>query len=996
MPQWVLRRRSMDDSFSAPLSRHWFALALAALLSLLPPSARAADADSLAALQVRVYDIEQGLPHESVLGLATAPDGALWLGTWGGLARFDGFGFKVFDRATSPLINDNGILATLKRADGSIVVGTQGGGLLETRGDGLVSVVAARSGASANVLALIESAGVLFVGTEGDGLWRVHGGVAARVADPRLGAGASVLALANAKRGGGFYIGTVGGLYRANPDGTMIEAIALPHAPGARAVIAMLEVDDGTLYVGTNRALYARARDGTWTMRDAVSVQSLLSDRRGRLWVGTANAGLVRFDGTRRQQLGKAGGLPDNRVRALLEDADGAIWLGTNGGLVALRELPFRGLGETQGLSGDYVRSVLELDAERVLIATSSGVFESSPVGISRLGVSDGVSADLSALSLASDGAGGAWIGTYADGVKRSDGRAIRPAPGGLALDGQNVRALLRADDGSLWVGARDGIARFDASSGMALPVPVLPDRTTVLALHQAPSGDIYMGTTTGVRRLGADGQDVLALPLDTNLSRGAFAFLDAADGGLWIAGIDGLGHLRDGAIAWIDRQHGLPMFTVLQLARDRNGSLWLGSDIGLFAVPENRALAVASGRAAALSGRLFGRDDGMPTRQLNGGAGPSALTRANGELWFASARGVAIVEPSRIEARDLAPPKVLLERVAIDDIDQRLGVAVRLDPGRYTLFAAFSAVELNQPERVEFGWRWRDGDRRWRSLGAERALRLSDIAAGSHALEIGARIEGGEWTDAPAGFRFEVARALWERAWFYPLIALFAIAAIAFAFLGRTRALRLREAELSRRVDEQTSALEREMIRLAESDREKSRLLTEIERKSRDLERLAREDGLTGLANRRHFDERLRAAFASGSDDGPAVLLMDIDHFKQINDRYSHRVGDVVLQRFASILWHEFDDAFVGRYGGEEFGVVLLSGDIDAARKRAERFRDKVERAPWRDVAAGLAVTVSIGVAIRGELENADRLLSAADARLYEAKRGGRNRIAG
>ena len=152
------------------------------------------------------------------------------------------------------------------------------------------------------------------------------------------------------------------------------------------------------------------------------------------------------------------------------------------------------------------------------------------------------------------------------------------------------------------------------------------------------------------------------------------------------------------------------------------------------------------------------------------------------------------------------------------------------------------------------------------------------------------------------------------------------------------------------------------------------------------------RSDALTGVSSRGWFDTSLDAR--SASDDDLAVILIDIDRFKSINDRYSHQAGDAVLRRIGAILQDLCgDEDHVARYGGEEFVVLPASGDVDAAVDLAERVRSSIESERWSGIADGLTVTASAGVAA-GAAHEAEATLHAADVALYRAKADGRNRV--
>jgi diguanylate cyclase (GGDEF)-like protein len=174
-----------------------------------------------------------------------------------------------------------------------------------------------------------------------------------------------------------------------------------------------------------------------------------------------------------------------------------------------------------------------------------------------------------------------------------------------------------------------------------------------------------------------------------------------------------------------------------------------------------------------------------------------------------------------------------------------------------------------------------------------------------------------------------------------------------------------------------------------------------ELWQRNQDLERVAQTDGLTGIANRRAFDQALERAIrrARRTNEPLSLLLLDLDYFKLLNDMAGHQAGDDVLRQFAGILAlaARRPDDVAARYGGEEFALILPATDQTGALEVAQRLRENlaVELAHPKGI-DGL-VTVSVGVVTADPVElSAEILVSTADARLYEAKRAGRNRVVG
>jgi diguanylate cyclase (GGDEF)-like protein len=175
---------------------------------------------------------------------------------------------------------------------------------------------------------------------------------------------------------------------------------------------------------------------------------------------------------------------------------------------------------------------------------------------------------------------------------------------------------------------------------------------------------------------------------------------------------------------------------------------------------------------------------------------------------------------------------------------------------------------------------------------------------------------------------------------------------------------------------------------------------LERLRRETAEAREQSRRDSLTASYNRRYLDERLATLLAdpaSRSSDGIAIALVDVDHFKQVNDVFGHQFGDRVLQRIVAELDRGLPEAaFCARYGGEEFALVLPGRDLAAALRVCEAARRRIDHYSWADLAGGLYVTVSIGVAHSSDpLAEVDRLVGAADALLYAAKHSGRNAVA-
>lgn len=204
-------------------------------------------------------------------------------------------------------------------------------------------------------------------------------------------------------------------------------------------------------------------------------------------------------------------------------------------------------------------------------------------------------------------------------------------------------------------------------------------------------------------------------------------------------------------------------------------------------------------------------------------------------------------------------------------------------------------------------------------------------------------------------------------------------------------------ETERSLQATRMSQELATAHVALETASREQEQLRIQLSQQAELLERRSQEDGLTGLYNRSYLESFMVREFSrSKRGNHPlCVAIADIDHLRQINDAFSHAVGDAVLLKVTEIFVGACRSSdLIARYGGEEFALVFTDTDLGAARLVCERLREKVEAYDWNSLSAGLSVTLSFGLSPHLEAANHEKLLSLADQQLCRAKLEGRNRV--
>ena len=951
-----------------------------------------------------VWTTRDGLPHNQVNAIAQTPDGYLWFGTWEGLVRYNGLEFHVFDRRNTPALRDNGIRSIRVAPDGALVVGTSRGGVSVLRENAWRTYTRDAGLAQEEVMDAVEDRrGRLWVATESAGLTRIDANDRVVQFNARNGLPSDVTFGLLRDRDDTVWLSTAAGVVHFQGDRMTVYGTAsgLPSAP----VFHLEQGPDGELLAGTERGAYRRVGERFEPVSHALpqdGVPSLVRDAGGALWVGTINHGLLRVGSDGIDQLGSQRGLPNNRVAALFIDREGSLWAGTNGGLLRLRDAPFTNFNTEHGLSDDYVRALIQARDGSLWIGTSRGLNHWQGGAVGAIYTSgDGLPGD-SILSLLEDADGSLWIGTYVNGlVRMRDGRVVAHYDSTTGLPGSNqIRALARAPDGTLWIGTSRGLVRMRDGKFRLFGVEDGLPREFILSLHVARDGTVWIGTANGAARL--VNEHVLPVELhQLSDAQDVFGFHEDGDGTMWIATDRGLVRYRNGRGQVIGLQQGLPVDTLFQVVDDLDGSLWLTSNRGVFRLPRREAEAVFDGRRRQVVVDQFGEADGLASSQCNGGSGPAAIRDDQGRIWVATARGAAFVDPAVLHGYRRQVSPVVIEQILADDRPLQLKTRLDLPPGTRKLEFHYAGLSFQMPRLLRYRYRLEGVDEDWIERGNQRTAQYTNLAPGHYRFLVTSSAPGlGQgWNPDTTAVEIEIRPHPWQSPWFIALGVLLLVAMAFGVYRWRTAHLRLRAQELETVVDQRTHDLREQTRRLLVADEEKTRLLRQLQDKSEAFERQAREDSLTGLANRRSLDEQLAQAFdAAVRGNAPlSFALLDIDHFKRINDEYSHAAGDEALREVARVLRSLVDgDGTLARWGGEEFAILFPQTTADEARECCERIREAIATMDCSAFAPGWKMTVSGGVAERTGLAHHEKLVSRADALLYDAKRAGRDRICG
>lgn len=946
------------------------------------------------------WTTRDGLPHNTINNIQQSGDGYLWLATWEGAARYDGRSFTVFGRDALTGLPDAGVRTIFRENDGSLLVAGSRGGVSRV-GNGRWQSLPPL-GQLINDL-VRDQQGQLWFAIEG-------GGVARQLPDgqyQRFGREAGfpvrVAYQLQQDRHGMLWVATQQGLYRVDPAAAEIrfEQVALlPDNPDVNVFALALDMQ-GRLLVGAEQGLF-RFDGQQFSLVDPgladVAVTALYVDAQDQIWIGTLNQGLQRHSELGVEQLVVQDGLPNNRVLSIFQDSEQSVWVGTNAGLYRLRETPFTNLTQQHGLADNYVRTILEHSDGSVWIGSAGGLDRWSAGQISNIELSDSVSV----LSLAEGTNGDVWVGTYGHGVYQlRDGQVIAHYHRGNGLASNEVRAIALVAD-QAFIGSAAGLHLLHQQQIRLLTVADgLPGNFVSALYYQPPdntqAGQLWIGTGSGAAVWAQDKLRPLSLTSQEQAEY-VFDFYHEKDSSyIWMATDRGLVRydFTRNILRLVGRGAGVPVEKIFALLAHHNGDFWLSSNRGIVRISQKDADAVADGTQPRLSGAdMFGEADGMLSAQCNGGSAPAAAVRRDGTLWFATSMGVASVDPARLAQFSLKPPPVVMQQINADGREVSLQ-RPELPAGTFRVRFEFAGLSYVMPSRILYRTQLQGVEPDWVERGTANHAEYTNLPPGDYRLLVSAAYPESDWNNDVARIEFRVLPLFWQKGW----VQLCAGVLVLLALLGfvRWRLYRLSQSELKLKL--QVASKTTELLAQAQSLRqavaEKTQLAEQLQHQAAAFAAQAREDGLTGLANRRAFDEQLAFEFSRAQRLGQplCLVMLDIDHFKTINDHWSHQAGDLVLQRLAVLLRAEVREIDrIARWGGEEFAILLPQTGLAQAVEISERIRQAIAALDFSADVPGLQVTASFGVVQQDTVGSYDKLLSRADQLLYQAKAQGRN----
>ena len=781
----------------------------------------ASDADWLA----RAWQSDDGLPNDTVTGVAQTADGFLWVATANHLARFDGVAFESFPAHDLGLRPLETITALARAHDDALWLGSSRGTVIRLKsgfvqvftnaprhfirsltedGQGAVWLTDVRGGVSRINNGTVKEFGPAegwtladcsLTADEAGRIWFARAGQLGIVEDDQFKMlkridGDSTVRIAGC-RNGGVWLDGHSRLYRYDRQRGLTSYGDIPERPGAAAPTAILEDRDGAVWIGTSgNGLFRFNGNGFENIPlSHHDVRTLTQDREGFIWAGMNGGGLDRIGPRVAQVEGTVAGGPFEMINSVCEDAAGNIWAATRDGSLICR-----------------------VNDEWRMVSTNADW----PGG--------------QATCVTADPKGDVWIGTKNRAIYRwHDGHfdGGLGVSGGLRSSEAITLGLLGSRNGDVWAAQSTAHALLRLRDGRVARFPLSTNFGVIMSMAEDQNGAVWIGSTRGglLKITGDEMSDQTSLI--SGLHAGIRCLYTSKDA-VWIAFAQGgIGRLQGNHFVRIGTKQGLYDDSVSQIVADNEGWLWFGSDHGIFKVRETELAAVADGKRAQINPVHYGPNEGLKSLEAVFAYSPNVLRSRDGRLWMPMRNGLVVVKPG-MDRDQPAPPAARLQRVTVDDqvcawyggvlpVQNMLDLgmsqpALHLAPSYRRLDFDFAALSFGAPENIRFRYRLDGFDNRWIEAGGRRSATYSRLPAGHYRFEVEACNADGVWGAAPATLAFSVAPFVWQTWWFRLATGLL----FAGALVGLGRYISFRRLRAQLRELEQKAALDKERARIA------------------------------------------------------------------------------------------------------------------------------------------------------------------------------------
>ena len=760
---------------------------------------------SFSQYRIDSWTTENGLPQNSVNNLVQTEDGYIWGVTFGGIFRFDGVRFKVFNQSNTEGLEETRFRRIREDKEGRLWF------FSETR-----SIVKYENGEFQTLTEGKDYQGVprhyhggknrpLIMSTP-EGHFRYENDRFVKLEIPTSNSNTDIFHI---DKKGGMWLTEVGKNLRRFKDGK-IEYFNFPKTDkGEDAELTKMQDDRfGNYWLSLPSIGTFRIREGKIDkVDDEYFTRGFFEDVDGNLWVikqtsiykiDADNLNDEKIDLNRTLRVRKEDGLTGTPVQFLIDDNENGLWAAThNGGLLRITPQAFRVFsGKDWGNESQNVYPILEDSKGNVWLGLWSNsnlktntivkydpnnkfkTYSSSPNG-------------AKITSFYEDADGKLWVGAVGS-FGNFDNEKFHeiPPPQGLGVS-RTANAISRDHEGNLWLATEGGLHRYEQNKSPSYTkIDGLPDSLTTTLL-KTTDGKFWVGTKKGLSYI-ENGKFHNITEQDDLKNDYIRSLYEDDEGVIWIGTYDaGLLRYKGGKFKRIAKKDGMFNGNVFCTLEDDNGWFWINSNNGIYRVRKQELNNFADGKIERVLSIGYTINDGLLSNEGNGGKQPAGIKRKNGELWFPTQKGVAVINPTEIETNK-TPPKVHIEEVFVDKKEvKKRDESIEIQPAQSNLEINYTGLSFINPDLVKFRYRLEGFEENWNDVGTRRTAFYNNLSPGEYNFRVIAANRDGIWNAEGATIKIIKLPYYYQTWWFWGLSALLIIGIIYLIFQYRVSNLR-------------------------------------------------------------------------------------------------------------------------------------------------------------------------------------------------------------
>lgn len=821
---------------------------------------------------LRTWTRQNGLPVNGIQAIAQASDGYIYLGTAGGLTRFDGRVFESIDLTREAMVRTTVVRELRVGQNGGLWVGLENSafGFFDGRefsfrgkeeyGGLAMNIRNIRASRNGDLL-LVAQHGAARLSPTGE-----YTRMLTWSEDRKINI---LFGFEDAQ--GRCWLSTADDNLYCWSSGNIKQFTEI----GTDDVLSMTQESDGTLWFGTTKGLKCYTADLKPKPIPPLigSVRVLLDDEHGTLWIGTDLNGLFAYRKGEYIHFGKELGLPSEKITALMEDREGSLWVGTDQGLSQMMDVKFRTLAAVENSPGDYVSAVAASRRGGVWIGSEAGVTYydgnrktyAAESGLPKEGIKRIYEASNGDLYMVSG---------LRSLVVLSEGRMVarHTMPTlvvGLAEDSQGMIASV---GGELYRASKEAMVPYAF-------VGPKPKFIWILNLLIAKDGALLVASEAGLFRI-KDGVVRQWNSSDGLIDERVQGICEDQDGVIWVSLFSGIGRLKDNKICNIGRKDGLFDNNVYAVVPDDFGNLWVDSGKGIFRVSRQMMNDFADGKINRVECLAYDSLDSGVTADKTSTQEHVGCRSIDGRIWFPGARGMVMIEPANTLTNQV-PPQVHIERAAANRRPVVTGQH-RIPPGEGELEFHFTALTFITPEKAQFRYQLEGFDDGWVEAHNRRIAYYTNLKPGKYTFRVTAANSDGVWNDRGDSIELELLPHFYQTVWFYVLVGAAGVGTLGALYYWRTQQFYLKQRmlqenrdRLEKEVQSRTAELAKVNLSLQREVEDRKRTAVELVERTKALENEIQER----IQMQRQIEQIHRSLLDASRQAGMAEIATNVLH---------------------------------------------------------------------------------------------------------------------